>query len=193
MSQKRRKLSGKQRAFIEAYLGDANFNATQAARLAGYKGNDVTLASVGWENLRKPQIKQRISECFAESAMSADEVLARLAEQARGEHRQYMALDGTLDIERLVEDGKAHLIKAIKPGQYGTLYEFYNAQSALALIGKHHILFVDRQQSLNIDVAALTDEQVERIANGEDPIIVCATPTSSKSGTGEAPQAKRAN
>lgn len=143
MSQ-RRKLSRKQKAFIEAYLGDANFNATQAARLAGYKGNDNTVGSVGWENLQKPAIADRIRERLLESAMSADEVLARLAEQARGEHRQYMELDGTLNIGCLVEDDRAHLIKTIRPGKYGTLYEFYDAQAALVQIGRAHGLFKDR-------------------------------------------------
>lgn len=35
-------------------------NATEAARRAGYEGNDVTLAAVGSENLRKPLIAEAI-------------------------------------------------------------------------------------------------------------------------------------
>lgn len=54
----RPKLTAKQRKFIEAYAG----NATEAARIAGYKGNAVTLASVAAENLRKPQISAAIKE-----------------------------------------------------------------------------------------------------------------------------------
>lgn len=50
------KLTTKQLKFVECYAG----NATEAARLAGYKGNDVTLQSVGKENLRKPLIVQAI-------------------------------------------------------------------------------------------------------------------------------------
>lgn len=143
---KRKKLTIKQQQFIEAYLGDANFNATEAARLAGYKGNDNTVATVGWENLQKPAIAERIKHRLAESAMSADEVLQRLAEQARGTHREYMKPDGQLDIERLVEEGKAHLIKSIRPNKYGTVYEFCDMQGALALIGKHHKLFTERHE-----------------------------------------------
>lgn len=55
-------LTPKQARFVDAYMGAAAGNATEAARIAGYKGNDVTLASVGAENLRKPQIAQRIAE-----------------------------------------------------------------------------------------------------------------------------------
>lgn len=50
------KLTPKQQAFIDVYLGEAKGNATESARLAGYKGNDVTLGQVGAENLKKPQI-----------------------------------------------------------------------------------------------------------------------------------------
>jgi phage terminase small subunit len=49
-------LTEKQRRFVEAYDG----NATEAARLAGYEGDDATLAQVGYENLRKPEIVQAI-------------------------------------------------------------------------------------------------------------------------------------
>jgi len=48
------KLTLKQQLFVEAYLGEAKGNATEAARIAGYKGNEITLAAVGAENLRKP-------------------------------------------------------------------------------------------------------------------------------------------
>tara|TARA_Y100000310_G_scaffold345243_1_gene463064 strand:- start:4404 stop:4904 length:501 start_codon:yes stop_codon:yes gene_type:complete len=49
-------LTAKQCEFVLAYVGAAQRNATEAARIAGYKGNKVTLAAVGAENLRKPQI-----------------------------------------------------------------------------------------------------------------------------------------
>ena len=48
----------KQQRFILAYDG----NATEAARKAGYDGNDVTLGAVGYENLKNPQIKAAIDE-----------------------------------------------------------------------------------------------------------------------------------
>lgn len=51
-----RLLTTKQLRFIEFYDG----NATDAARKAGYKGNDVTLGAVGDENLKKPRIKAAI-------------------------------------------------------------------------------------------------------------------------------------
>lgn len=78
-----KKLTYKQQLFVEAYLGAAKGNATEAARLAGYKGNDQTLASVGAENLKKPQIASRVRARVDAVGMSADEVLNELAAVAR--------------------------------------------------------------------------------------------------------------
>ena len=146
------KLTGKQKAFVDAYLGDANFNATDAARLAGYDSDDDNvLASIGSQNLRKLKVAEKISERLSESAMTSDEVLARLAEIARGDHRHYMTEGGELDIAALVADGKAHLIKSIRPNAHGTVYEFCDMQGALVQLGKHHGLFVDRMEHTGKD------------------------------------------
>jgi len=48
----------KQQRFIDFYDG----NATDAARKAGYKGNNNTLGQVGDENLKKPKILKAILE-----------------------------------------------------------------------------------------------------------------------------------
>ena len=130
-----------QENFVNEYLID--FNATRAAQRAGYEGNDVTLASVGYENLRKPQIAETISQRLQEKAMGPDEVLMRLAEQARNEQGRYITEDGTVNVPALIADGKGHLIKGIKETQHGRNIEFYDAQAALVHIGKHHKLFTD--------------------------------------------------
>jgi len=55
-------LTHKQRAFVEAYTGAAEGNATEAAAMAGYKGNRRTLEAVGRENLGKPRVASAIEE-----------------------------------------------------------------------------------------------------------------------------------
>lgn len=80
-------LTTKQRLFVEAYL--ANPNATEAARRAGYAGNDATLAQVGAENLRKPYIAELVGQRVEQAAMSADEVLQELATIAKGDYSTY--------------------------------------------------------------------------------------------------------
>ena len=53
------KLTAKQDAFVKAYLLNGG-NTTQAAISAGY--SEKTAAEMGYENLRKPQIKKLIEE-----------------------------------------------------------------------------------------------------------------------------------
>ena len=55
-------LTEKQRKFVEAYMGQANGNATEAARLAGYSGSETALGVTGHENLRKPKIASAIKK-----------------------------------------------------------------------------------------------------------------------------------
>ncbi len=56
------RLTEKQRRFVEAYMGQACGNATEAARLAGYKGNSDTLRTVAAENLAKPNVRKSIEQ-----------------------------------------------------------------------------------------------------------------------------------
>lgn len=67
-------LTNKQKAFIDEYLVD--FNATQAAIRAGY--SEKSAYSIGWENLQKDYIAQRIESRLASfGAQKPDEVANR--------------------------------------------------------------------------------------------------------------------
>jgi len=79
----KRNLTAKQRLFVAHYLD--TLNAKEAAKRAGYKGNDATLRSVGSENLTKPNILEPIEEGLKKLAMPQDEILARATGVARGE------------------------------------------------------------------------------------------------------------
>lgn len=46
----------------------------------------------------------------------------------------------------LIADGKGHLIKGVKETQFGRNIEFYDAQSALGLLAKHHGLLNERNE-----------------------------------------------
>ena len=59
-------LTLKQQLFADYYLGECYGNATEAARRAGYSGNDNQLATIGWQNLRKPEIR-----AYAKSRLDA--------------------------------------------------------------------------------------------------------------------------
>jgi phage terminase small subunit len=80
------RVTGKQRAFVTAYVGEANFNATGAAKLAGYRAtSEHSFESIGSENLQRPAIKEAIDLHFQKiSPVSAEECLTELASLARG-------------------------------------------------------------------------------------------------------------
>jgi phage terminase small subunit len=161
-------LSAKQRKFVNEYLIDGN--ATRAAERAGYKGDENTLAVTGYENLRNPKIAEAISRRTSESAMPAEEVLKRLADQARSSMADFAKVDEKgqpyFDLNAAQASKKLHLVKKLKVKartfqehyfnpEVGDLdkrdvtettfeFELYDAQSALTLLGKHHRLFADK-------------------------------------------------
>lgn len=73
-----RGLTPKQRAFVDAYFAHG-FNATRAAVAAGYSAR--TAAEIGYENLRKPQIRKAIDEKFAGLATDAELMLRLLVRE----------------------------------------------------------------------------------------------------------------
>ncbi len=62
-----RKLSLKQRAFVDFYCGICNGNATESACKAGYKGSRAQLQVMGADNLSKPIIIKAMDEKCAEN------------------------------------------------------------------------------------------------------------------------------
>ena len=143
------KLTDKQQAFINHYL--ITLNGTEAARRAGYKGNDVTLASVAYENLRKPHLREEIDNRLNALTMSADEALLRMTQIARGDLSQYIYNDGDIDIQALKENDDGRLLKKYRRTRNSTTrkngdefesetidFEFYPADAALRDILKIH-------------------------------------------------------
>jgi len=154
-------LTNKQRVFIEEYL--KCWNASEAARRAGYNGK---ANSVGPRLLANVSIANEIQHRVNDLSMSADEVLLRLADQARGIPEEcFVAYDRVVGIsfEKLKEHGLMHLIKKISYDRYGNpTVEFYDAQNALVQLGKHHALFTERYQRDD-----WRSEAIEYIRKGE--------------------------
>jgi len=172
-----RKLTGKQEAFVIAYLKNG-FNATEAARTAGYKGNENTLAVIGYQNLRKHKILERIEAYFEEKGMAANEVLFRLSEQARSDITFFIDAPTKRQFKLNMEKIKAkgYLIRKIKYTLQGPEIELYSSQKALELIGKHHRLFVDRVEHdgeicLIFDAPVPAGAMEEIAVEPEDPPI----------------------
>lgn len=132
-------ITRKRRSFIESYL--KCWNATQAATVAGYKHP----RRQGSRLLSFVDIQEEIQRRLDEKCMGADEVLLRLAEQARADISEFITDHGAVDWEAVGRNG--YLIKRVvhNKGRNSSI-ELHDSQAALALIGKHHRLFVDRQE-----------------------------------------------
>lgn len=226
-------LTAKQRAFVVGYV--ACLNATEAARRAKYPARSA--ASIGWENLRKPEIAAAIDAGFACQAMPPSEILARLAAQARGDMGDFLQVDeeditltwslisvptddaGDPDIAAVVlrlasqenvrpTDRVLHtatvkravarldLLEAGRRGKLGLIkkytidkgkesVELYDAQAALVQLAKLQGLGAETAITKYLDVTKLSPAQLQRLANGDDPLAVLLA-TSADSGTGPA-------
>lgn len=133
-------LTNKQQAFIEEYLA-CGFNASEAARRAGY----AKPGQQGHRLLKNVEIDAAIRQALADRAMPADEVLARLAEHARGDIGAFIATndEGVPTGFSLAADRPLHRIKKVSVTDKGWSFEMYDAQAALVHLGKHHGLFTN--------------------------------------------------
>jgi len=150
------KLTGKQKAFVDAYA--QTLNATESARRAGYAGDDNTLAVIGHGNLRNHKIQSAIDELLRGQSLSRDEVLGRLSAHARGDIGDFIdPATLTLDIKKAKEAGITHLIKKIKQTitivtdkdgeeRQTEIFEFelHDPQKALVHLGKAYAMFTDK-------------------------------------------------
>ena len=136
-------LTDKQRAFAIEYCKD--FNGTQAAKRAGYRGNNNVLAVAASRLLRNANVRARVEARLESAAMSADEVLWRLGQHARGNLADFIDTDvpgGLIDMDTVA--AKGHLLKKLSWTKSGLQVELYDAQAALEKLGKAHGLFVHR-------------------------------------------------
>lgn len=108
MTKKEEKLTIKQQTFVAEYLKTGN--ATEAARRAGYSGNDVTLGRVGADNLKKPQIQGAIKEA---KAKVMDEAIVDAAFVLNG--LKQIAIAGMVQVPKRDFEGNQEIDSEGKP------------------------------------------------------------------------------
>lgn len=146
-------LTVKQRLFVDAYIGEANCNATEAARLAGY----ADPKNEGYRLTHRDDIRAAIDQRMRDLTIGPEEILFRLTAQARGNLKDLEDENGSLpESTATLTRQQAAIIKkhSVRPGQHGTAVsvEIYDAQSALLALAKRYDLFPDR---LNVNVSEL--------------------------------------
>ena len=122
----RKRLTTRQELFVAAYLGEAKGNATEAARIAGYKKP----GQYGHDLLKNPEIAARVSEHLEHAGTTAEAVLADLADVGFADWRDF--------IEVLATDREGNPVKV--------RMDLSNKVKALELLGKYHQLFTEKQQ-----------------------------------------------
>lgn len=145
------KLTAKQQKFADSYI--IMMNGTNAARLAGYTGDDATLAVTASRLLRNDKVLAYIDGQLRAYTMSANEVLIHLTDIARGDIAFALNSIGGIDPSEAVRVGKSHLIKRVKTkttiisgrGEdeteiHETEIEMYDRLKALELLAKYHDL-----------------------------------------------------
>jgi phage terminase small subunit len=158
-------LTAKQRRFVEEYLVD--LNATQAAIRAGYSSK--TAASIGEENLRKPDIAKAVQEAqearSKRTKITQDMVLAELAKIGFSDIRKVMRWGETIvridtdddgqEVERPyhgialidsseIDDSTAAAIAEVSEGREGLKIKMHDKKGALVDIGRHLGMFKDK-------------------------------------------------
>lgn len=158
------KLTDKQQLFVVHYL--AKLNGTEAARLAGYAGDDNVLAVTAYDNLRNPKIREAIDEGLRTRILSAEETLVRLVEHATSSMNDFIDIRHGLpfiNLEKAAERNKLHLLKKFKNTGKGVEIELYDAQAALVHMGRYHKLFTDKVEVDDWRSQAIADIRAGRV------------------------------
>lgn len=166
-----RKLTDKQKRFIEEYLID--LNATQACIRAGYKVADTKSANeIASQLLKKTQVQESIFEQMAErsrrTGINQDRVIQELARIAFVKITDVVDSDG--EIRRDASDDDIACIESIKvknsDNQFGGSMErevkLASKLKALELLGKHLGMWNDKLNvNLNLPVFMEGEDELE--------------------------------
>lgn len=191
-------LTPKQRIFILEYL--RTFNATGAAIAAGY--SKKTAYSIGWENLRKPEIQAAIKKAkehyTEELGLDIKRIIAEWMKIAFADTGDYLEfgnrefplhnkkgaplldkegkqLTGTQNFVTLVNSDviDTSVISEVKEGKDGLSVKLYNKIEALKQLEKYTD-YMDEETRLKIRKAQLEIEKIEGGGNGEAQAWVTA-------------------
>jgi hypothetical protein len=157
-----RALNPKQRKFVDAYI--ETMNSSEAARRCGFKNSYY---QQGWRMLRNVDVRTAIDERLRESAMSANEVVARFTEQASANISDFFKInnDGTVGaVNTIYLKAHGNLVKKIKVDENKIELELYDGQNALIQLGRRWGLFVDKTELSNKP----GDRFVVKLVNDDD-------------------------
>ncbi|MEK4452826.1 MULTISPECIES: terminase small subunit [unclassified Paenibacillus] len=183
-------LTDKQRMFVLEYMRD--FNATRAALAAGYSKRAAY--SIGWENLRKPEIQAEITllkeQMTAELGLSVHRVIAEYLKIAFADTTDYVDF-GTNEEPVIGIDGPVYdeegdpvtktvsfvhfksayevdgtLISEVKQGRDGVSIKFYDKMRALKELEKY-LGYMDEETKLRVQKMQLEVAAISKEVESE--------------------------
>jgi len=138
-------LTYKETLFVNAYLGEANGNGSEAARIAGYHHP----GQLAYRLLQKRSIRTAIAARVTEAAMPANEVLARISEFASADMGNFLDIDKksgawNVNLVKARRAGKTKLVKKIKATKDGTEIELHSPLDALDKLARYHGFYTEK-------------------------------------------------
>ena len=122
------RLTPKQAGFVEHWIG-TRYNGTQAARLAGYAGDDNTLAQMARHNLTIPKIQQAIAAKLAGHGGTAELVITELLDIALHADVSLFFKGAELQHDQLERYGR--FVKSVHKTKDGWRVEVYSRVEVL--------------------------------------------------------------
>ena len=146
-SKTRKELTPKQAAFAREYRID--LSATQAAIRAGY--SPKTAYSIGFENLRKPEIKKLIAEdeakALAKADLSAQNVLEVIRRNVMRDIAGFVRDDGTLKaLNELTPEQVRCIDKIVRDADGKVSYRIEGLDKWTEMAAKHFSLLTERME-----------------------------------------------
>ena len=178
MSQEQSKveLTVKQELFCNEYIKD--YNATGAAKRSGYSEN--SLSAIGWENLRKPEIKQRISELLTERSLSEPETFKSISDIAKASLNDYFVTKQIvrtrkirLTLSEYIEKRKTELERAEYVHKIALAQGLLGSGKALkAAISDHTALVKSiKYELIALEVELTEDPEAYRIIDSQPELV----------------------
>lgn len=159
-------LTNKQRAFVEYYLGEAQWNATEAARRAGYRHPHSQASRV----LSNVGVQRYIAARQRDMKASTEALVRRWIDRMLVDISPYMFRDG-LDLEALKQAGLGYLIKGYRKTKDGVTILLRDPDVAETNLARRLQMFVERHEHSGVgggpiehkgsrDLTGLTDEEL---------------------------------
>lgn len=168
-------LCPKKQLFVNALLASESFNATEAARIAGYKAPSVAASKLMHDEIIARIIGKRLHDRLERLELTADEVISQLTCILRFDPLELFDVkpDGILTVKNLsqVPIAMRRCITKLKPKtkvtrdrsgnetiEHSIDIEFMDKNAALALAMRHFGLIVDNKSmkiGLEADTAGL--------------------------------------